>query len=173
MIYLSHRPFAHTTVDMQIHCHARRDFAKSPEQVFALAIDSARFAPTFTGFGPIPAILAIHPDGPMRLGAVRSVHNSDGSLLSECTDALDPPHRHDYRLSGFRPPFSWLIASAQASWRISPLATGARVHWRYTFGLRSVLAWPVAKPLISVCMAAAMRRCLANMARLLDAEAPV
>ncbi len=155
---------------MPIDCHARRDFACTPERVFALATDSTGFAPTFTGFGPIPAILAIHPDGPMRLGAERSVHNSDGSVLSECTSAIDPPHRHDYRLSGFRPPFSWLIGSAQASWRISALGNGARVDWSYSFGLRSVLAWPVAKPLISVCMATAMHRCLANMARLLDAE---
>lgn len=156
---------------MPIHCQVQRDFTNSPEAVFALAVDSERFAPTFTGFWPIAPIRAIKADGPLGPGACRSVHNEDCSVLQECTRVLEPPHRHGYALSGFRAPFSWLVGSAEAEWRISPQAGGARVLWAYSFHLRATWAWPLAKPLVALCMKGAMRRCLANMAALLRTEA--
>lgn len=153
---------------MHITCHAQRDFPGSAAQAFALCIDSARFAQWFRGYGPIAAITRIEADGAPRVGGQRTVHNADGSVLHERISALEPPHRHAYTLSGFRPPISWLLREGAAAWQITAQATGTQVRWHYTFTLTSPLAWLLAKPVLAIFMAGAMRRCLDTMALALN-----
>ena len=155
---------------MHITCHAQRQFPGTAAQAFALCIDSARFPQWFRGYGPIAAITRVEADGVPRVGGQRTVYNADRSMLHECITALDPPHHHAYTLSGFRPPFSWLVRQGAATWEFADSERGTRVRWRYTFTVTSALAWPLAKPVLAICMAGAMRRCLDNMARALSPE---
>lgn len=135
--------------------------------VFALIVNPVLFPLLFVGYAFIPAIRSIELDGPLAVGATRRIHNTDGSVLTECVDVLDPPNHHVYTLSGFRVPFSWLVTRGVAEWRISADAAGSKVRWDYTFTLTSILAYLPATLVLRVFMARAMRICLMNMANAL------
>lgn len=157
---------------MQIDCLATRAFRCSPEAVYDLMVDPARFPAAFSGYGLIPAIRAITLQGPLAIGATRHIENADGSVLTERVDALHPPSRHAYTLSGFRAPFSWLVTRGAAEWIIAPAhGDGATVHWRYRFTLTGPLAYAPAALILHLFMARAMRRCLARMAAMLEPSA--
>ena len=154
---------------MQIQCLASKSLRCTPETAFALMVDPARFPPTFTGYGPIPAIRSITLRGPLAVGAKRRIENTDGSVLEECVTALEPPHRHAYSLAGFRPPFSWLVSMGNADWTVTTVDMETRVRWQYVFTLASAWVYPLAWLLLEFFMARAMQRCLDNMARVLEA----
>lgn len=149
---------------MHIDCQAERVLPCTAARAFALVCDATRFPAFFDGCGPIPAVRAVDCAGPLRVGAIRRVRNADGSVLTEVVTALDAPHRHAYRLGGFRAPFAWLVRHADAEWRITDTADGARVAWAYRFELTHPLALLPARPLLGF-MTLAMRRCLDAMAR--------
>jgi hypothetical protein len=149
---------------MHIDCRASRLLACSAERAFALACDASRFPEFFRGFGPIPAVRAIDAAAPPRTGAVRQVHNGDGSVLTETITSFEPPHRHAYRLSGFRAPSAWLVRHGDAEWQVAAADGGATVAWTYRFALTHPLAALPARGLLGF-MTVAMRRCLDAMAR--------
>lgn len=157
---------------MRISCQAQQTMPCAPLAVFALMVDPERFPAMFTGYGPIPAIRAITWDAPLAVGATRRIHNTDGSVLTETITALDAPTRHAYTLGGFRAPFSWLVTQGEADWSVSGEGPGSRVCWRYDFTLTGAWAYPLAVVLLKTFMAAAMQRCLDNMARRLADTAP-
>ena len=149
---------------MKVHCQAETFVSAPPSDVFAMTVDPIRFPEFFTGFGPIAGIESVAVDAPLRPGSVRRVRSKDGSQLSEAVTVLDPPRRHAYVLSGFGAPFSWLVRRGEADWTATPSGDGTRLRWDYHFTLASPLVLPIAWPLLKLCMAGAMRRCLANMA---------
>jgi len=155
---------------MDIHCKVRRSVRCDPAAAFDLLVDPARFAGCFPGYGPIPAIHAIEMKGALAVGCQRTIRNRDGSVLTEQVTALQRPTRHAYRLTGLRPPFSWLVREGRADWRLQQVADGCVVDWRYAFTLVSPLAWPVAAPLLSLCFARAMHRSLARVGELLESS---
>ena len=158
---------------MRISCQAQQTMACAPAAAFALLLDPHRFPATFTGFGPIPGIRAVTLDAPLAIGSTRRIHNDDGSVLVETITALDAPTHHGYTLGGFRPPFSWLVRRGVADWSLHAGPSSARVCWRYDFDLTHAWAYPLAALLLKWFMARAMRRCLDNMARMLDVPAAV
>lgn len=149
---------------MSIDCRAVQMLPCPASQAFALACDATRFPAFFTGFGPIPAVLAIDVDGPLQVGTRRRVHSADGSVLDETVTAFEAPRRHAYRLSGFRPPFAWLVRHADADWRFHPSPMGTDVEWTYRFEPTHPLAVLPARALLRF-MRAAMQRCLDAMSR--------
>jgi hypothetical protein len=156
---------------MQIDCLATHVFRCPPQAVFDLMVDTARFPAAFRGYGLIPAIRAISLQGPLAVGATRRIENADGSVLTERVDALAPPSRHAYTLTGFRSPFSWLVTRGAAEWVIAPQAdalVGSTVTWRYRFTLTGRLAYAPAALILHLFMARAMRRCLVRMAAILE-----
>ena len=153
---------------MLVALSAERTIHAPPAAVFALALDAVRFPATFRGYGPIPALRRITPHGAPAVGVTRTVESSDGSALTERIDALDPPHRHAYTLTGMRAPLAWLARAGQADWLFAAQDAGTRVVWNYAFELTNALAWPLALPLLHVFMRGAMQRCLAEMARELE-----
>ncbi len=155
---------------MQVSTSVHRVVAAPPSAVFALALDPAAFAGLFRGFGPVPALRRIVPDGPPVVGATRRLENSDGSRPTERITAFDPPHLHAYTLEGLRPPLSWLTRGGAAEWRFAAQGDGTRIEWRYAFSLTSALAWPLAWPVVAICMHQAMRRCLAALATRIEAD---
>jgi len=155
---------------MKIEICVARTLAAPPAAAFALALDASRFAATFTGCGPIPALRRITVHGAPAVGSTREVESSDGSLLTERITAFDPPRQHAYTLSGLQPPLAWLVSTGDADWTFADADGATRVNWRYAFTLTSALAWPLAAPLLHVFMRAAMRRCLDAMARVLEAN---
>lgn len=156
---------------MQITCQAERPMHCSAAAAFVLLTDHQRFPMVFTGYGPIAAIRSVSLEAPLAIGAIRRVHNADGSTLSETITALEPPRHHAYVLSGFRPPFSWLVRRGEADWLVTAGAATTFVRWDYVFTLTSAVIYPLAAPLLRVFMTGAMRRCLDNMAQLLEAAA--
>ncbi len=122
--------------------------------------DPLRFPPLFRGYGLIPSILSITRLSPWGVGCVRQVVNSDGSVLTEQVTALDRPDLYAYTLSGFRPPFSWLVRLGEARWTFTDTAPGCTVEWHYAFTPRVGLARGVVSLLLRCCMQPAMQRCL-------------
>jgi hypothetical protein len=160
----THRRFRYRHRTMQIRLVAEHTFAAAPAGVFALALDPVRFPATFRGCGPVPAVERITLHAPPAVGSTRELENSDGSRVTERITALDAPTRHAYTLTGIAPPLSWLVRAGHADWTFTPAGGGTHVVWRYDWDLASVLAWPVASPLLHGFMRAAMRRCLRAMA---------
>lgn len=149
---------------MKVHCQAEIFVAAPIRPVFAMTVDPVRFPEFFTGYGPIAGIESVIVDAPLRPGSIRRVLSKDGSQLSEAVTVLDPPLRHAYVLTGFGPPFSWMVRRGEADWTTSASGDGTRLRWDYHFTLASPFAWPLAWPLLKIFMTGAMRRCLANMA---------
>ena len=156
---------------MQIECHAEKIFPSDAPAVFDLIVDSQRFPGTFVGYGLIPSIRAIVLETPLAVGAIRRIHNSDGSVLTEHVTVLDAPTRHAYVLSGFRAPLAWLVNKGEADWLVSTAESVCMVRWSYTFTLTSRWIYPLATLLLRFFMQRAMQRCLDNMANLLAGSA--
>ena len=156
---------------MQIECHAEKIFPSDAPAVFDLIVDSQRFPGTFVGYGLIPSIRAIVLETPLAVGAIRRIHNSDGSVLTEHVTVLDAPTRHAYVLSGFRAPLAWLVNKGEADWLVSTAESVCMVRWSYTFTLTSRWIYPLATLLLQFFMQRAMQRCLDNMANLLAGSA--
>jgi ribosome-associated toxin RatA of RatAB toxin-antitoxin module len=153
---------------------AERKIRTSPDAVYALSLDVQRFPGFFTGFGPIPGLRRVTLHAPLAVGSTRELEDNDGLLLNERITALEPGSRHAYTLSGLHPPLAWLVRSGHAEWTFAPLPEGTQVVWTYDFELTSPLAWPIASPLLHVCMRGAMQRCLDAISRALEVanEAP-
>ncbi len=151
---------------MPITITVQRHLPASATEVFALAVDPARFP--FPGYGPIAAVRTITLDASLAVGSTRKIHNADGSVLTETVTVLDAPRHHAYELSGFVAPFAWLVQLGEADWRLRPAGDGTDVTWTYRFTLASALAWPLAAPLLHVFMQRAMARSLAAMAAIVS-----
>lgn len=156
---------------MQVKTRANVHMAAPIEAVFALATDLPNFHRYFRGSGPIPAVLKVewHPGARPVPGARRDVHNSDDSVIVEELLELESPVRHRYRLvSGFRPPFSFLVDHAEGDWHFTRAGEGTDVTWDYRFALRSPMAWPVVAPIVHVFFRRAMQDCLHAMREALE-----
>lgn len=149
---------------MQVVVTAARRCPAPIASVFACAVDPARLPAMFRGFWPVAGITRIDHEVAPAIGARRRITLSDGSSLQETVTAWDVPARHAYRLTGFRPPMSWLVREGNADWRFGSQGNDTDVTWSYVFTLTGVLAWPLAKPLLAWCMGTAMRRCLDALA---------
>lgn len=136
---------------MEIHTEARVDVHCPRSEVFALATATANLPRFFRGRGPVPAIeRAEMLDGATpAAGAVRRIHNSDGSAVDEEIRAFEPGRRHTYRLvRGIRFPFSALVRWGEGDWTFDDLPEGTRVVWRYRFALTTPLVYPLAAAVI-------------------------
>lgn len=150
---------------MDITVIAQRHIPAPATEVFAVMTDPGRFP--FPGYGLIAAIREVSLDAPLAVGSTRKILNADGSVLSERITVLEPPRRHGYELSGFTPPFSWLVRLGVADWTVVDAGDGVDVTWTYRFTLSHALAWPVCAPLLHIFMRGAMRRCLEAIATML------
>jgi hypothetical protein len=141
------------------------------DRVFAFVTQPDAPARTFRGHGPVPAAVRaeIEGGGPLRVGAIRKVHNSDGSVVDEEIVALDAPARQAYRLvRGIKAPLSWLVRGAHGDWRLDGDGARTRVTWTFTFVLRVFLFWPVAA-LVGRAFRKAMAKALAETKRQVEA----
>jgi hypothetical protein len=96
-------------------------------------------------------------------GAVMRFRDSSGGVNFHRIERLDRPRTYAYDLHGFGPPFSLLVGPGFARWSFTPERSGTEVLWTYSFPLTSLLAYPLARPLIGVFMRKAMERCLAQL----------
>lgn len=149
--------------EMEIHTEARVDVPRPRAAVFASATEAANLPRFFRGKGPVPAIeRAEMLDGAtLAVGAVRRIHNSDGSAVDEEIRALEPGRRHTYRLvRGIRFPFSALVRWGEGDWTFDDLPAGTRVVWRYRFALTTPLVYPLAAAVIHGFFQRAMQEAL-------------
>ena len=120
------------------------EIAAPPERVFDFITRPDSVAKTFKGHGPVPvATKSELVDGPMRVGAIRRVTNSDGSVIDEEILELERPRIQRYRLlGGFRGAAKLAVRGAHGSWLLEPTATGTLITWTFTFDIRP-LAYPI------------------------------
>lgn len=156
---------------MRINVSAERSLPCTPDVAFELATNPDKFPAFFTGFGPVSGISGIRLHSELAKGSQRRVHMVDGSVLTERVTEHDPPVRHGYTLTGFRPPMAWLVTQGEAMWTFAGHEFGSRVRWDYEFTLARRWLAPVAAIALHLFMRRAMHRCLKNMKRAL--EAPV
>lgn len=138
----------------------------SPEAVFDYATLPSAASEFFRGYGPIAAIRGIElpPGVAAAPGVVRRITMADGSVLDETILVLDRPLRHRYRVTGFKPPVSWLVEWGEGEWRFAPLEGGTSVRWQYRFRLRRAWTAPLAWLLLTLAMRPAMQRALRRIA---------
>ena len=132
---------------MKLSRVAQVDIARPPTEVFALATDVGRFAHLLKAYGPVPGVKSVEPLDEKR----RRVRLSDGTHLDEEVFEVDPPRLNRYRwVSRPKPPFSWLIKDAVATWTFDPAGGGTHVVWRYDFELTTPLVVGFAAILLAV-----------------------
>ncbi len=134
-----------------------------PETAFDRAVDSSVMPQILLRSGPSPAVVKVEPiGGGPGVGAVRRVEMSDRSSIEEEVTRLDRPARYGYRWrTRPKPPFGWLIRTAEADWTFAATAAGTSITWLYTFTLTSPFVAPLAVPLLAIFrgwMTAALRR---------------
>lgn len=155
---------------MDLTITERVAIAARPEAVFDFITRPDAPARTFRGHGPVPGAVKaeIVGGGPVEVGAIRQVHNSDGSVVDEEIVALVPNERQGYRLvRGIERPLSWLVRGARGEWVLEPMGDATEVAWTFTFELRSFLVWPFAR-LVGGAFRKAMRKNLAETRRLVE-----
>jgi hypothetical protein len=136
---------------MNISTSASIVIPRSREEVFAFATDSTNAARTLRPRGPIAGISTIEmlEGQDVAEGSSRRITMTDGAVLEEVILAYDPPVNHRYRWTGgVKPPFSFLVRSGMGNWDFIETDGRTRIVWTYTFELTSLLAYPLALPIV-------------------------
>lgn len=154
---------------MRVHNEENILVAGPVEAVFDHACDAAKLCKLLIGWGPVPATTSIEllDDATQpAVGVRRRVRTSDGGELEEEILAFERPRQHSYRLYGeFKGLAKILVREGRADWRFEAVGEReTRVHWRYEFELRSVLALPLAIPMMKVAFAGMQRSTLRGLA---------
>ena len=121
------------------------------EDVFAWATDSTNAPETMRSRGPFAGITKVemHEGQTLAKGSRRQITMTDGTVLEEVILDYDPPVRHRYGWTGgAKFPFSLLVRSGTGNWDFTETEGGTRIVWTYTFGLTSLLAYPLAIPIV-------------------------
>ena len=150
---------------MKVGFTVRHFFPVDRERLFAFTNDAENFV-SFVGFRPVPGIrqATYETPGPPRLGSRRRILKTDGTEHVEEIVGFDAPSRHVSRITGLSPPFSWLVLSGEDDWKFEESAAGTVVERTFAFELTSIFAALLAFPLLHLCMRAAVRRDLRNIA---------
>ncbi len=141
------------------------------ERVFDASIDCQNLPQFFTGYKAIPAIVSATTSDGLALheGSTRIVHNSDRSTIQEVIVTLQRPHLQEYRLvSGFKPPFSWLVRSASGRWVYDMTEGNTTVQWIFVFETRNILADWIFRLAVAKPFQIAQTICLENIRRSLE-----
>ncbi len=139
-----------------------------PEVVFDFTSNPSNMT-TFAGYGPIPAIVGAYTIDTerTRVGSVRKVHNSDGSVHHEKVVLFKRPYAHVSRFSFSQFPASFLLRNIEEGWKFSPFGTGTKVTRTFRFHFSSILLFPLAL-LFVFCMKKAVERDLATVKATLE-----
>jgi uncharacterized protein YndB with AHSA1/START domain len=132
---------------MELGANARVTIAAERERVWEVVVANDTIPLVWKGRGPIPGSLKaeVEGGGPLRPGATRLVHNTDGSVVHERILELQRPSRQAYELvAGLKPPFTWMVKAARGEWDLSEVGNQTEVVWRFHFTLTSPLAYPFA-----------------------------
>ena len=139
-------------------------FVRSLRKI-AIATATENLPKIWRGYGPVPSVehASIIGGGQARVGAVRQLKNSDGSVAEEEILELTAPSIHRYRLArGLKFPFSAAVKWGEGTWRFSTRANSTHIHWGYVFELTSPLAIGIAFPVVRL-FERAMARGLENV----------
>ncbi len=152
------------SVDIDIECR--------PEEAYDFVTSLESPAKTFSGYGPIPAVLetTIDGDGPLREGTILRARSSDGSVMKRTITILDRARRHEYVIdgNGFRPLFRRMVRRGTGIWLFEARGDKTRLTWTYRFDLRSIFWWLAVVLLVRIFFGAAMRRCVLATKRELE-----
>ncbi|MFB2977764.1 SRPBCC family protein [Microseira sp. BLCC-F43] len=156
---------------MKVQSQASIEIKASPEQVFDFATAVSSLPKVFKGYGVIPAIRSaeIVGGGEMRSGVIRRVTNYDNSVIDEEIIKLTRPTKQTYKIvSGFKPPFSYLVRSGGGDWTLTPSNDSTIVTWKFYFEVTSVLAYPIVALIMSAQFQKAQQSCLAEIKKYVE-----
>ncbi len=149
---------------MKLSIEVERRLRGEVHVIFEKATAAENLPLLFPGFGVVPGVLEATIDGPTENGAVRIVKTKDGATVRERIVEHLPPSIHRYVLEGLRAPFSWIVESAEGTWRLAQEGDATHFLWTYEFTLTSFLAAPVARLAVSH-FRRSMERGLENLAK--------
>ncbi len=132
---------------MDMHVAVTVGCAAPPEDLFRHAVtDLETLHRGVRRCGPLPGVASaeVVEGSSLRVGAVRRVHLTDGSILNEGIVEMAAPSTMSYRqLTPYRFPLSLLAKSAQGRYTFTPTGAGTTMTWEATIHLRSPLAYPI------------------------------
>ncbi len=115
-----------------------------PERTFAAIVDLAQW-PLFTGYGPLPGILAarLPPGETVQLGARIHVDDADGRHHYERVEVFEPGRRLALRME-LVPPASLFMADIYEELTLEPVPGGTRLSRTFTATPRAWYTRPFA-----------------------------
>jgi hypothetical protein len=151
---------------MKVQSRASIEINALPETVFDCATAPENLPKLFQGYGVIPGIVRVEivGGGETREGVIRRVTNSDNSLIDEEIIAFKRPTKQTYKLiSGFNPPFSFLVCCGGGDWTFTFDNNSTILVWEFYFQLTSILAYPLMAFIMLVYFQKAQQRCLSEI----------
>ncbi len=115
-----------------------------PDAAFAFVLDLTQW-PLFTGYGPLPGILAakLPPGETVQLGSRIHVDDADGRHHFERVEVFEPGRRLALRME-LVPPASFFMADIYEEVRVEAVNGGTRVTRTFTATPRAWYTWPFA-----------------------------
>ncbi|HLP87118.1 MAG TPA: SRPBCC family protein [Nostocaceae cyanobacterium] len=156
---------------MLIKTNAQIIINENIESVFDISTDCENLPKFFTGYQPIPAIVNAKTldELPLHEGSTRIVNNSDGSSVEEILVQLERPHVQAYKLiKGLKPPFSFLVRSAQGKWIYTNTDSGVKVDWEFEFEISNILGYLIFNLAVKKPFQKAQEICLENIKKYIE-----
>lgn len=129
------------------------------DAVFAHLTDVANLS-EFVGFGPIPGIREAkweNEDG-IRLGAIRTVVNTDGTQHREEVVGYDPPRRIEDRIFDVTSPLRHLAKDIRDEFVFETVEDGTRIVRTFSVEPKNRLAVPVVSMMAKTALRPALLR---------------
>lgn len=156
---------------MKVQSQASIEINALPETVFDCATAPNNLPKFFKGYGVIPGILSVEivGGGETREGVIRRVTNLDNSIIDEEIIELKRPTKQTYKLiSGFKPPFSFLVRSGGGDWTLTPFNNSTILVWEFYFQLSSILAYPLMAFIMWAYFQKAQQLCLSEIKKYVE-----
>ncbi len=152
---------------MKLSVSQQFDLGCSVERAFDDTLDAAHWT-EFAGWAFIPGIVGAkqRSAGPVILGTMHDVTNSDGSHHVEEVVAFDRPTTHTRRISSLTGAFALLVRRMDEVWSFRPSPRGCKAKRRFEFELTTPLALPIGLGLLLPFRQAMLRHAARIQARI-------
>lgn len=150
---------------MKIETSASARIKASQEKVWEYVSDLTNVSRHMKGWGPIPGVKKVeitseHTE--MTVGLTQITTTTNGDLLHEAVTKVQNHEYFEYEITGFGPPFGYLIKSGGGFWKLKERGDTTEATWGYNFTARSPLTFPLSFLIVKSAFRKTLQDAVAN-----------